>query len=324
MDIVDDILRHLHIRSRVTYRLEEAGYWGHRLVDDGQFQLHCVLAGRCQYQRKGAKERFELSAGDVLLLPRGGPASVQDISGRQPRRTEHDLRGGLTCDGHQAQAPRVIVLGGMLELGGQTRHPLISGLPDVTLVRNTELLQTGTRKHAGFMIDTILTDAHETSPSILDRLFEILLIQVIGALHASAGPAYRFMAALQDRGINRAITAIHENPGHNWSVERLAEVASLSRSTFSKQFTELTGIPAMHYLTLWRMHKALSRLKAGHRDLDSVAHEVGYLSAAAFQKAFKRIHGFTPSQVAATCKTPAAETFRTSSVDPTVVATPAD
>jgi AraC-like DNA-binding protein len=90
--------------------------------------------------------------------------------------------------------------------------------------------------------------------------------------------------------------AIHENPGRNWSLEHLAEVACLSRSTFSRQFTEITGIPAMHYLTLWRMHTAPTRLKAGNRDLQCVAREVGYLSAAAFQKAFKRVHGFTPTQ----------------------------
>ncbi len=49
----------------------------------------------------------------------------------------------------------------------------------------------------------------------------------------------------------------------------------LSRSTFSRQFTELTGITAVHYLTLWRMHTALTRLKAGNRDLHCVAREVG-------------------------------------------------
>jgi len=299
MDIVDDILRQLHIRSRVTYRFEEAGHWGHRLIDGGQFQLHCVLAGRCRYQKDGTPEPFDLLAGDVLILPRGGPASVQDISGRKPILIEHDLQQGFTGNGHQPQAPRVIVLGGILEFAGQTRHPLISGLPDAALVRHTELLRTGTKKHAGFMIDAALADTHDTSSLIIDRLFEILLIQVLTALHVSAGAVYGFIAALNDRGINRAITAIHENPGRNWSVERLAEVACLSRSTFSKQFTELIGIPAMHYLTLWRMHTALSRLKAGQSDLESVAHEVGYLSAVAFQKAFKRIHGFTPSQATA-------------------------
>lgn len=299
MDIVDNILRHLHIQSRVTYRLEEGGHWGYRLIGGGQFQLHCVLEGRCRYLTEGAPEWFELSAGDVLILPRGGTASIQDDSSHQRALNEHDLRQGFAGNGRRTQAPRVIVLGGTLEFAGQTHHPLISGLPDVTLVRRSDLLRTGTKRHAGFMIDIALSDYRDTSSPILDRLFEILLIQVIKAHYASAGPAYRFMAALHDRAINRAITAIHENPGHNWSLERLAEAAGLSRSTFSRQFTELTGIPAMHYLTLWRMHTALTRLKAGNRDLESVAHEAGYLSPAAFQKAFKRVHGFTPTQATA-------------------------
>jgi AraC-like DNA-binding protein len=47
------------------------------------------------------------------------------------------------------------------------------------------------------------------------------------------------------------------------------------------------------------MHTALTRLKAGTRNLESIAHQVGYRSSAAFQKAFKRVHGFTPAQATA-------------------------
>ena len=52
----------------------------------------------------------------------------------------------------------------------------------------------------------------------------------------------------------------------------------------------------MHYLTLWRMHTALQRLRRGDGDVPQVANAVGYLSATAFHKAFKRVHSFTPAQ----------------------------
>lgn len=299
MDVVDDILRHLCIHSRVSYRLEEGGHWGHRFLGDDCFQLHCVLEGECRYLTDGFSKWLTVQTGDVLVLPRGGSISVRDPHGGEPPLAEHDLREGFVDNVRGLVPPKVIVLGGLLEFAGQSRHPLISGLPDATLVRHVDLLRTGTKKHAGHMIDKALSDYRDTSSAILDRLFEILLIQVINAHAASAGPAYRFMTGLRDRAVSRAIIAIHENPGHNWSLERLADEAGLSRSTFSRQFTELTGIPAMQYLTLWRMHVALTRLKAGDRDQQRVAREVGYLSPAAFQKAFKRVHGFTPAKAQA-------------------------
>ena len=294
MDIVDDAMRQLSLRGRVVYRIERRGDWASELPDAGLFQLHCLLEGRCWYNTVDGDMPTGLSSGDVLVRPRGGPLSLQTLHHRHPEpmvnRFEYDTLpiGELR--------PRMLMLGVEIERIGGNTHPLISGLPETALVRRAHFAEAGIRQHAGFLIDQVFAESRQVESPILDRFVEVLMIQVMKAHYDTNEPSHGFIRGLRDPALRRAIAAIHQNPGFNWSLERLADVAGMSRSTFSRHFTQVTGIPAMHYLTLWRMHTALDQLKSGSTDIDHLAQTAGYLSTSAFQKAFKRIHGFTPSQ----------------------------
>jgi len=77
-------------------------------------------------------------------------------------------------------------------------------------------------------------------------------------------------------------------------VETLAAEAAMSRSAFAARFTERVGEPAMHYVTRWRMHLALTSLREEGATLGEAAARVGYQSEAAFSRAFKRFIGIPP------------------------------
>jgi AraC-like DNA-binding protein len=83
-----------------------------------------------------------------------------------------------------------------------------------------------------------------------------------------------------------AITCMHDNPGHRWTLQELAERVGMSRSIFALKFKETVGETPMEYLTRWRMLLAGDKLKTGG---DS-------LSESAFGKAFKRVMGCSPKQ----------------------------
>jgi len=131
---------------------------------------------------------------------------------------------------------------------------------------------------------------------ILNRLCEIYLIQCLRAYFLDAGKAYLFFHSLTNARIRASVLAIHTEPRHNWTLERLAEVSNLSRSVFAKSFTESVGMPPMRYLTLWRMYHALDLISQGGTNLREVAESVGYRSHVAFHKTFTRVHGMTPAQ----------------------------
>lgn len=93
------------------------------------------------------------------------------------------------------------------------------------------------------------------------------------------------------------LEAIHDDPGRDWSLDRLAHVATMSRSSFSARFAALVGEAPVGYLTRWRMSIARSRLYDEDVTVARLAAELGYRSEAAFNRAFSRINGCTPGSI---------------------------
>ena len=104
-----------------------------------------------------------------------------------------------------------------------------------------------------------------------------------------------WLAGLRDPIVGRALGLLHGRPGATWTLAALAKDVGASRSALAERFTELVGMPPMHYLARWRVQVAARRLAEGDAKVARVAHEVGYDSEAAFSRAFKRLAGVPPA-----------------------------
>ena len=93
-----------------------------------------------------------------------------------------------------------------------------------------------------------------------------------------------------------AITAMHDDPAHRWTLQSLAERAGMSRTTFALKFKETVGASPMDYLTRWRMLVAGDRLANSGDPISAIALSLGYESESAFSTAFKRVMGCSPRQ----------------------------
>ncbi|WRS29988.1 AraC family transcriptional regulator [Actinomycetaceae bacterium MB13-C1-2] len=98
------------------------------------------------------------------------------------------------------------------------------------------------------------------------------------------------MRAREDERIGRVLEAIHHHPGNDGDLGRLAQVATMPRSSFSSRFTALLSEAPIAYLTRWRMNIAASRLREEDITAARLASELGYQSEAAFNRAFTRIN----------------------------------
>ncbi|MQA97573.1 MAG: helix-turn-helix domain-containing protein [Streptosporangiales bacterium] len=104
------------------------------------------------------------------------------------------------------------------------------------------------------------------------------------------------IALLRDPSLVAAVDGIHGDPARPWTVEELGRRAGLSRATFARRFTAMTGRPPLTYLTWWRMTLAARLLRASDAPLPTIARQVGYTSPFAFAHAFKREYGETPGR----------------------------
>jgi transcriptional regulator GlxA family with amidase domain len=130
------------------------------------------------------------------------------------------------------------------------------------------------------------------------RLIDLLLIVAIrrwAEQRPADGPP-SWLTALRDPLIGRALALLHDRPGEQWTLDRLAREVHVSRATLARRFTEEVGEPPLAYLSGWRMRIAAQRLKQTTDTVESIAREVGYTSEYAFNRAFSRHRGQPPGR----------------------------
>jgi AraC-like DNA-binding protein len=132
---------------------------------------------------------------------------------------------------------------------------------------------------------------------VAQQLAYMILVRGL-RLHLAQGLKGRvgWLFALSDKQMSAAITAIHDDPAHDWTVEELGQRGGMSRSTFALRFKETVGVSPMEYLTRWRMLLAGDRMANTSDSISEIAQSLGYQSASAFTKAFRKIMGCSPRQ----------------------------
>lgn len=182
-----------------------------------------------------------------------------------------------------------------LAFEGGDRHPVAASLPPVLILPIAEV--PGLSATLELLFDEA-DRARCGSRVVLDRLFDVVLVQLLRALLSSWPDEVRrsgLMAGLAHPRLARVLTALHRAPGEEWPLQRMAEVAGLSRSAFAATFTRVLGITPAAYLGGWRIDVACTELRAG-RAIGLVADRLGYSGAAAFSRAFRERMGCTPRE----------------------------
>jgi len=131
---------------------------------------------------------------------------------------------------------------------------------------------------------------------LADRLFEVVVLQLLRWLldhPQEAGVRPGLIIGLSDPRLARALVAMHDSPGEDWTLERMAERAGMSRTAFANTFRKTVGQTPADYLTGWRIALAQSRLREG-RPIKMLAEEVGYANPSALSRAFTAKVGMSP------------------------------
>ncbi len=265
--------------------------------------FHVLTAGSCRVEAPGAA--VDLRAGDLALVPHGaghllrtadGPAGPAPRADLLPQRYLTDHYSVLRHGGGGAPAT---LLCGVVVFDDPAARALLALLPAVVHVAADDPGPTSTRETVRLMAAE-LAAVRPGGETIATRLADVLVVQAIRAW-LDRDPAARsgWLGALDDPQVGRALAAVHAEPGGDWTLDRLARAAAMSRTAFAARFTELVGEPPMRYVTRWRMAVAHDRLRARSTTVASVADELGYRSEAAFSRAFTRTTGRTPGSVRA-------------------------
>lgn len=96
--------------------------------------------------------------------------------------------------------------------------------------------------------------------------------------------------------VERAIRHMKASLAEPVDLDRLAEVAAISKFHFVRVFDQITGTTPHHFLACLRMQRAKERLLKSDITITDVCLEVGYNSLGTFSKTFSELVGVSPQE----------------------------
>jgi AraC-like DNA-binding protein len=179
-----------------------------------------------------------------------------------------------------------------LRFAGGGANPVVAALPPFLCLPLEEIAG------AEGVLALLFTEAFQQNcgrQAVLDRLFEVVLIQLLRHLMESGKTRAGLLAGLAHPRLRLALVAMHEQPAQEWSLDTLAVQAGMSRSVFANTFRDTVGCTPGVYLQRWRIAIVQQSLRRD-RPLKLIADDVGYGSEAALSRAFKAQCGVSPMQ----------------------------
>jgi AraC-like DNA-binding protein len=306
-DALSHVLGSIRLSGSVQFCFMPTGEWeteGKRglksLADDpsSAIPFHILVQGSCWLRIEG--EYVALAEGDVVAFPFGTThalgaggggrkiAPVEDLPPK-PWREVPVLRYGEA-------GPGVRLLCGYLQCDAMRFCPLRDALPRVLHVRTAKAQDAGWLRATIAQIVAEVDRPRTGGVSMLERLTEITFIELLRHQIIAAKPgAVGWLAALADPALGRCLGLIHDDPKREWSVPELSAASGLSRSALTERFETVLATSPMRYVREWRLCLASVALGTTGAAIAAVAHEAGYGTEAAFNRAFSRAYGMPPA-----------------------------
>lgn len=300
MDPLADVLDLGRVRGGLVATVRAGAPWGLALARGPGASMHAVAAGTAWLRAPGAPP-LQLMPGDVLVLPSGTEhelASAPDARCRpfdRRMKAEQMAPDGTLILGGPGAVTTIVCAGYDYDL--DVAQPLMSLLPDVLHIPADP---TASRATAS-LVALLAREVGQVGPgsrAAAARLIDLLLIDAIRAWieRSLEDRSPSWLTAMRDPMIAQALAMLHERPADPWTVEALAREVHVSRATLARRFLDAVGEPPLAYLARWRMNLAAQRLKHSSATVEVIAHEVGYTSEYAFNRAFARHRGHPPGR----------------------------
>lgn len=312
MDALSTALSSVRMTGAIFFNAVCAAPWGfsipplqsvaHVLAPGTEYLVgfHLVAEGKAVV-RFGHADAVPVAAGDIVIIPHG---DAHTVSNGAPATLIHS---GQALKDFLAGDLASMRIGGSGEVThfvcgyfGCERHAgrlFLSGLPTMIKVNIRGDAAGDWLEHS---IRHLVSENESGRPGqsvLLSKMAEALFIEVLRRHMEQLPPEQTgWLAGARDPVVGTVLSLLHRKPCQAWTVADLAEGAGTSRSVLMDRFTRFLGEPPLTYLARWRLQLAARLLRTTRKTVAQVAGEVGYVSEAAFNRAFKREYGLPPAR----------------------------
>jgi len=295
MDAVSRLLHMARLKAALDKRcllgpattMDVAGH------DELEAPFHVLLDGECQLHV--GRTVLELRPGDVVVIPSGAPHRIL-TRGRGKRQGIVETEGAAFIT-TRSDSPEIDLFCGHYTFDAGPGALLLRSLPEsihVSFGQSTE------SDHVLRMLSTLMRGEAQRegdgTAAILAALCTVLLAMVLRTAKGATTTS-TLWTAVADQRIAEAIREVLDDPGGDWTIDRLSRTAAMSRASFQRHFTRGTGMTVGAFLTRTRLMAAADLLGSTDATIATVAAEVGYQSESAFSRAFRAEFGTTPARL---------------------------
>ncbi|WP_428739303.1 helix-turn-helix transcriptional regulator [Sulfurimonas sp.] len=134
-------------------------------------------------------------------------------------------------------------------------------------------------------------NTHKSKHNILEYLSKLITYEIVRVVCKEQNDDFHMP---QNQRINEAVKFINAHYEKALSLEEIAKSAGLSKSHFTKLFTQTMKITPTAYLQHIRLQNSKKMLLSAQLSVTQVSRQCGFNSPAYFTKIFKTTYGETP------------------------------
>ena len=297
MDLLSDILSHMQLSGTLYFRTSFTSPWSVKVpAFENVARFHFAHKGSCFVRVQGEEKLIPLGQGDLIIIMRGASHTLfcdpktENLALMLDEVVERSgfTGSGTLIYGEPGTNQETQLVCGHFAFDRHARHPLIEALPSHIHIRNYGEIAGRWMEYTLKVIGAEAGQQGLGSDLIAHKLSEIIFAQALRTYLTSDGVNRPVLAGFADANIARALRAIHDNPSASWSLESLARIAGMSRTTFVERFSRCLSTTPLAYITHWRMQLARKSLAETDTPIISIAESIGYQSEAAFGRVFKK------------------------------------
>ena len=245
--------------------------------------LYCgMVTGRKIIYAEEADAPFDFLPGESLVVPAGRSIQIDFPDAETGNPTTC-----ITLEIERSKVQRIVD-----RLNETTPRSAVSGDWNVQ-DRFMHFSNTSAIENVLQTLVTLFSENHAYRDALIDLNAAELVVRILQTearsllLEDSETP-------VSSRGLAAAVQYVHDHLDQHVSVEELAEVACMSRSTFHRNFRNELGTTPLQYVNQKRMERAQFLLADQERTVTDVSYDLGFSSVSHFITKFKEMVGVTP------------------------------
>src|SRR5712692_2070834 len=234
-DGLSQLLLRLTVSSTVYCVSRMSSPWGFRVAARRGPAFHLLTAGSAWLEVEGHPEPVRLSAGDLVILPRGEGHAVRDSPTSPVQWLDRILQATPLVNGqldHGGGGERTELVCGGFAVDQLTSKPVLEALPTVVHLRGSGGRSPEWLVGLIRMIATEMAFSGPGSEAVVTRLTDALLAQALRRCLVNLDRSLDQAAPIKDPQIARALRLIREHPDRAWTVPKMAAAVAISRSAF--------------------------------------------------------------------------------------------